>query len=156
MGTSLATTAAVTGTVGGFLALAGTPDNGVIYACYSKHTGDLRVVKSGANCSKQEIFLSWNAKGPQGKMGKAGAPGVPGTPGARARRVLKVLTELRAPRVRKGRRDLLCLVQPARRALRGRQPHKELRAPRVRRVRRGSKAFKVPLAQTVLKEFQEP
>jgi len=41
----------------------------VINACANKMTGDLRVVKPGGRCLRNEVALNWNQQGPQGPAG---------------------------------------------------------------------------------------
>jgi type VI secretion system Hcp family effector len=60
----------------------------VIYGCYVKSTGSLRVIDyPHANCASWETLISWNQKGdngpvgPQGATGAAGATGVKGDAG---------------------------------------------------------------------------
>jgi hypothetical protein len=61
------------------------PSNAVINACVKKGSGQVRVIKPGAGCRKNESRLSWNAQGPAGPRGAAGptgATGPTGPPGA--------------------------------------------------------------------------
>jgi hypothetical protein len=55
---------------------------GVIYACYQKKTGSLRVVFGKQKCKKSEKAIAWNRKGPEGMTGATGAPGQQGPSGA--------------------------------------------------------------------------
>ena len=49
----------------------------VIYGCYSKETGILRIVSGSGDClSSVESPISWNQTGPQGPAGPAGPSGV--------------------------------------------------------------------------------
>lgn len=76
---------------GGAYAVSAIPaSNGVVYSCFHKKTGKLRVVKQGKRCSKKERKLSWNArgqavapgaKGDTGSQGAAGAAGAAGSAG---------------------------------------------------------------------------
>lgn len=55
--------------------------DGVISACYSKKSGQVRLVKSGKKCKKGEKTTSWNQEGPQGKPGSQGPQGTQGVAG---------------------------------------------------------------------------
>jgi len=61
-----------------------------IRACYSKKTGDLRVVKGSKRCRRGERALRWNKRGPAGPAGPLGPKGdqgeqgLKGEPGAAA------------------------------------------------------------------------
>jgi Lamin Tail Domain/Collagen triple helix repeat (20 copies) len=57
------------------------PFNAVINACVKKGSGQLRVVRPGAGCRKNESRLSWNVQGPAGPPGAAGATGATGPAG---------------------------------------------------------------------------
>ena len=57
------------------------PSNAVINACVKKGSGQVRVVRPGAGCRKNESRLSWNAQGPAGPRGAAGATGATGAAG---------------------------------------------------------------------------
>ena len=57
------------------------PSNAVINACVKKGSGQVRVVRPGAACRRNESPLSWNAKGPAGQRGAAGATGATGATG---------------------------------------------------------------------------
>src|SRR5579862_22663 len=77
---ALAATAAVL--VAGGIAYAWIPDsNGVIHACYQKHSGELRVIDSWKGCRHDEVPLSWNQSGPTGPAGATGASGATGPAG---------------------------------------------------------------------------
>jgi hypothetical protein len=67
----------------GGIAFATIPDpNGVIHACYTKSTGELRVIDASVtNCTKKQTSLNWNVQGPQGPPGIEGRPGTPGIQG---------------------------------------------------------------------------
>jgi hypothetical protein len=53
-----------------------------VKACYSKKTGDLRVVVKGKKkCKRGEKRLVWNKRGPRGVAGRAGAAGPAGPSG---------------------------------------------------------------------------
>jgi len=56
--------------------------DGVIYGCYKKSGGTLRVIdKSVTNCAESETLLSWNQTGPQGPAGPQGPQGEQGLVG---------------------------------------------------------------------------
>lgn len=55
----------------------------VIYGCYHKHEGWLRIVRNANACRHFEIPISWNKSGPQGPMGPRGPQGIPGEQGPR-------------------------------------------------------------------------
>lgn len=57
-------------------------EDGTIQACNAKKTGALRVVETSADCSKDELSISWNQQGQQGDQGVAGTNGVNGVDGA--------------------------------------------------------------------------
>ncbi len=57
------------------------PTNAVINACAKKGSGQIRVVRPGAGCRKNESRLSWNVQGPAGPRGAAGATGTTGATG---------------------------------------------------------------------------
>ena len=100
--------------VGG-VAWATTPgDDGTIQGCKAKKSGALRVVASPADCSKNELSISWNRNGPQGEVGAAGANGSDGKDGANG-------TDGKDGKDGAGER----------------QEPRDRRAPRVRRVRTG-------------------
>lgn len=67
----------------GVIAYASIPgEGGVIYGCYKKSGGSLRVIdKSVTNCSKDETLISWSQTGPQGPAGPQGPQGIPGQTG---------------------------------------------------------------------------
>ena len=52
-----------------------------IKACYSKKTGELRVLKAKKRCRRSERRLSWNKRGRSGTPGVAGPPGPAGPAG---------------------------------------------------------------------------
>ena len=55
---------------------------GVIYGCYHKGTGALRVIDNAkTQCGQNEVLLTWNQKGPPGPAGAAGATGATGATG---------------------------------------------------------------------------
>lgn len=71
----------------GGVAYAAIPSvDGTIHACYSDHTGALRVVDGeavgGGRCADNETALAWNQAGPAGPPGAPGAPGPPGAQGS--------------------------------------------------------------------------
>jgi hypothetical protein len=53
--------------------------DGVIKACYSKGSGNLRAIDSAASCRKSETSLNWNQKGQAGADGADGTDGVDAT-----------------------------------------------------------------------------
>lgn len=54
----------------------------VIYACYNKTSGALRVVDyPKAGCASGEVLISWSQQGPAGASGVPGASGLPGASG---------------------------------------------------------------------------
>lgn len=56
--------------------------DGVIYGCYKKSGGSLRVIdRAVTNCSKDETLISWSQTGPQGPQGPQGVPGPQGPTG---------------------------------------------------------------------------
>ncbi len=60
-------------------------EDNVIYACYQKRTGQLRLVSSLSECRKSELALSWNiagSRGPQGEQGPVGPAGPAGPQGS--------------------------------------------------------------------------
>ncbi len=48
------------------------PPSGVIYACYKKMNGQLRIVSAANQCLPSEVSLSWNIVGPPGPQGPSG------------------------------------------------------------------------------------
>jgi Collagen triple helix repeat (20 copies) len=48
---------------------------GVIKACYAISSGDVRIVASLTDCTKKEVPISWNVKGPKGVEGPEGPAG---------------------------------------------------------------------------------
>ena len=68
----------------GVIAYASIPDaNGVIYGCYKKSGGTLRVIDNATTqCdARAEIPIQWNQTGPQGPQGPAGPQGLQGPAG---------------------------------------------------------------------------
>jgi hypothetical protein len=53
----------------------------VIYGCYGKFGGVLRIVSNANSCWKTEIPISWNRVGAQGPTGPPGPQGPAGPPG---------------------------------------------------------------------------
>jgi hypothetical protein len=53
----------------------------VIYGCYQKHGGELRIVANNHSCRHNEISVSWNKTGPQGPAGPTGPMGAAGPAG---------------------------------------------------------------------------
>ena len=61
---------------------AGIPaDDGRINGCYSRATGDLRVVETSDDCRRNETAIYWNQTGPTGPEGAAGPTGPQGPAG---------------------------------------------------------------------------
>ena len=54
------------------------PTNNVIYACYQKNNGQLRVVGGLGQCRPSELPIAWNIVGPQGPQGPEGPQGPTG------------------------------------------------------------------------------
>lgn len=66
----------------GSVAYATIPTDGVIYGCYSKSGGNLRVIDASVTkCGAKETSLSWNVEGAEGPEGPAGPQGPPGADG---------------------------------------------------------------------------
>jgi len=66
---------------------AAIPDaSGVIHGCYSKSSGQLRVIDTAKSqkCATSEVGLNWNQTGPKGATGPQGAIGPPGPAGVSA------------------------------------------------------------------------
>jgi hypothetical protein len=55
--------------------------DGTINGCYAEKNGSLRVVEPATACSKGELAISWNQKGPSGDAGPEGPPGPTGPKG---------------------------------------------------------------------------
>ncbi len=56
-------------------------NDNVIYGCYKKNNGQLRIVQASSQCQPSENPISWNkfgSSGPQGPAGPAGPQGPPG------------------------------------------------------------------------------
>ena len=67
---------------GSAIAVAAIPgDDGTIDGCYSRATGNLRVVESADDCRKAETAIKWNQRGPAGPQGLPGPAGPKGDPG---------------------------------------------------------------------------
>jgi hypothetical protein len=83
---SAATTALVVGAavlgamLGGSMLAWANDDVAVISACYSNHTGALRLVAAGEDCGHSESPIQWNQVGQAGPVGPQGPPG-PGLTG---------------------------------------------------------------------------
>ncbi len=57
--------------------------NGVIYGCYNKSGGSLRVIDNAVTkCGSNETQLTWNQTGPQGPTGSQGLQGASGSTGS--------------------------------------------------------------------------
>jgi hypothetical protein len=58
--------------------------SGVIYGCYHKNTGQLRVIdpSAGGHCLRNWLPLQWSQTGPQGPAGPTGNTGATGPTGA--------------------------------------------------------------------------
>jgi hypothetical protein len=83
----LAAVIGVTTLTGTAVAVTSTPaaHSAHIHGCYSKHTGELRIVSSTKKCTASEHAISWNSKGtrgPRGVIGRAGKTGKTGLTGA--------------------------------------------------------------------------
>ena len=79
----LATVAMFAAMGGGAYAVTAIPTTGgVVYGCFHKKKGSLRVVKQGKRCKKGERAISWNVRGPAGPQGGAGSQGPSGNPGS--------------------------------------------------------------------------
>jgi len=61
----------------------------VIYGCYQKNKGHLRIVKAASECRPPEIFIQWNKVGPAGPQGIQGIQGPKGDTGAQGPQGLK-------------------------------------------------------------------
>jgi type VI secretion system Hcp family effector len=80
---ALGTAIAMTGLAIGIVAGSIPGEGNVIYGCYLKATGGLRVIDYPKNgCASWEVLISWNQTGPAGAAGAAGAPGEKGETGA--------------------------------------------------------------------------
>jgi type VI secretion system secreted protein Hcp len=67
---------------GSAIAVAAIPgDDGTIDGCYSRATGNLRVVQSGDRCRGIETAIKWNQRGPAGPEGIPGPSGEAGPKG---------------------------------------------------------------------------
>jgi type VI secretion system secreted protein Hcp len=62
-------------------AWAQTSDTTTINACVANEGGNVRIVKAGTNCRRNETATSWNTTGPVGPAGPAGAQGPAGPQG---------------------------------------------------------------------------
>jgi hypothetical protein len=67
--------------MGAGIAIAQVGDDGVIYACAKLKGGDLRMVATAEDCTKQEVPVFWNQQGVAGLDGEDGLPGPPGADG---------------------------------------------------------------------------
>jgi Collagen triple helix repeat (20 copies) len=68
--------------VGGGIAYATIPADGVIHGCYAKSGGALRVIDATVTgCKASETSLDWNVQGPAGPTGQAGPAGATGPAG---------------------------------------------------------------------------
>jgi len=56
-------------------------DDNMIYGCYKKKDGQLRIVAHLSTCLPSEASISWNKAGPSGPPGNPGSSGPPGNPG---------------------------------------------------------------------------
>ena len=57
------------------------PTDELIYGCYKKNNGQLRIVENPGQCRPSELPISWNQVGPQGPAGPQGPEGPQGPPG---------------------------------------------------------------------------
>lgn len=79
LGLALGAAVALSGLAIGMVAGSIPGTGNVIYGCYNKTLGVLRVIDyPKSSCLASEVLLSWNQ---QGQPGPAGAPGAAGTPG---------------------------------------------------------------------------
>jgi hypothetical protein len=69
--------------LGGSAAYAAIPSQGVITGCYTKSSGELRLidVAKTTTCKSGEAKLTWSQTGPAGPAGSAGARGLTGAAG---------------------------------------------------------------------------
>jgi type VI secretion system secreted protein Hcp len=68
---------------GSAIAVAAIPgDDGSIDGCYSRASGNLRVVESGDACRNSETAIKWSQRGPAGPQGIPGPAGPKGETGA--------------------------------------------------------------------------
>jgi len=58
-----------------------TPSGTVIYGCYQKVNGQLRIVSASSQCRPSELLISWNIVGLQGPAGPTGPQGPAGPAG---------------------------------------------------------------------------
>lgn len=58
----------------------GVSAEGVIFGCFKKVNGQLRVVSGPGQCLPSETSIFWNKVGPQGPQGPVGPQGPPGPP----------------------------------------------------------------------------
>ena len=78
IGTAMALSGLAIGIAAGSIPGAGN----VIYGCYNKTLGTLRVIDyPSVNCASWEVLLSWNQKGDTGQIGAQGPKGDTGAPG---------------------------------------------------------------------------
>jgi hypothetical protein len=63
------------------IAVAQVGDDGVVDACADTKGGDLRLVDTADDCTKKEVFVSWNQEGPLGSPGIDGIDGIDGKDG---------------------------------------------------------------------------
>jgi len=57
------------------------PTDELIYGCYKKNNGQLRIVKDPGQCRPPEVPITWNQLGPVGPTGPQGEPGATGATG---------------------------------------------------------------------------
>ncbi|HEX6765562.1 MAG TPA: collagen-like protein [Polyangiaceae bacterium] len=50
-------------------------ESDVVFACYQKNDGHVRIVSGPRDCRNSEIFISWNRRGEDGERGPAGREG---------------------------------------------------------------------------------
>ena len=62
-------------------AFAHDPHDGVIYGCYDKSSGRLRIVDAERRCGGDERSVTWNDRGRRGDIGAKGVDGRPGPAG---------------------------------------------------------------------------
>jgi type VI secretion system secreted protein Hcp len=79
----IAVPAALALAAGSVVAYASIPaSDGTISACVGPALGSVRIIDSGASCSKLETPVHWNQKGPKGDTGATGVTGAKGDTGA--------------------------------------------------------------------------
>jgi type VI secretion system Hcp family effector len=85
-------------------------DHGVIRACVSDKTGDLRIVDDADDCHAREHLVTWNRTGPVGPMGPQGLIGPTGPQGLQGLRGLQGETGATGPQGPQGPAGEACSV----------------------------------------------